>query len=52
MHLVKLTLTVHYTDGYPDELPDLSLDTIHGEVSEEARASLIDDLRAMVRDAF
>jgi len=41
---VKLAMTVHYTDGYPDELPELSLQLIDGEVDE-------DDIRALLASA-
>lgn len=37
-------MTVHYTDSYPDELPELSLQLIDGEVEE-------DDIRALLAGA-
>jgi hypothetical protein len=37
-------MTVHYTDSYPDELPELSLQPIDGEVDE-------DDIRALLSSA-
>ena len=37
-------MTVHYTDSYPDELPELSLQPIDGEVDE-------DDIRALLAGA-
>ncbi|KAH9063458.1 RWD-domain-containing protein [Lactarius vividus] len=41
---LKLAMTVHYTDSYPDELPELSLELIDGEVDE-------DDIRALLASA-
>ena len=41
---VRLAMTVHYTDSYPDELPELSLQPIDGEVDE-------DDIRALLAGA-
>ncbi|KAH9043258.1 RWD-domain-containing protein [Lactarius pseudohatsudake] len=41
---LKLAMTVHYTDSYPDELPELSLQLIDGEVDE-------DDIRALLANA-
>ncbi|KAH9005129.1 RWD-domain-containing protein [Lactarius hatsudake] len=41
---LKLAMTVHYTDSYPDELPELSLQLIDGEVDE-------DDIRALLASA-
>jgi len=37
-------MTVHYTDSYPDELPELSLQPIDGEVDE-------DDIRDLLASA-
>jgi len=39
---------VHYTDSYPDELPQLSLDPLEGEVDEEEMNSLLNSARAVV----
>ena len=47
--LVQLTLTVHYTDAYPDELPDLSLDAIEGELEDDELQSLLNELCTVVR---
>ncbi|KAI9466189.1 RWD-domain-containing protein [Lactarius psammicola] len=41
---LRLAMTVHYTDGYPNELPELSLQLIDGEVDE-------DDIRALLSSA-
>ena len=46
--LVKLALNVNYVEGYPDVLPDLSLEIIEGEVNDEEVAALLDDLRVIV----
>ncbi|KAG6850230.1 hypothetical protein H0H93_016077 [Arthromyces matolae] len=46
---LKVTLCVHYTDEYPDALPDLSLKPLEGELSEEESESILDDLRSVVR---
>jgi hypothetical protein len=45
---VKLALTVHYTDNYPDELPQFSLDPIEGEVDEDEVKALLDNAQAVV----
>jgi hypothetical protein len=45
---VTLTLIVDYADGYPDVLPELSLELARGEVSNAEIASLVSDLRAVV----
>jgi hypothetical protein len=47
--LAKLNLKVHYPEGYPDVLPDLSLEPVEGEFNEEELASLITDMHASVR---
>ena len=46
---MKLSLTVEYTDGYPDTLPLLSLEPIDGELDEAETAALIESMRAVVR---
>ena len=46
--LVKLALTVLYTDSYPDELPQLSLEPLEGEVDEEEINSLFAGAQAVV----
>jgi len=46
--LVKLALTVLYTDSYPDELPRLSLEPLEGEVDEEEIDSLLTSTQAVV----
>ena len=46
--VVKLTLSVHYPEGYPDILPELSLDAIDGELEDEEKQKLIEELKAVV----
>lgn len=46
--LVKLALTVLYTDSYPDELPQLSLEPLEGDVDEEEINSLLTGAQAVV----
>jgi len=41
---LQLTLTVRYTDRYPDELPDFSLEAIEGELEDDELQSLSDEL--------
>lgn len=41
-------MTVYYTDGYPDELPKLSLELLEGEVDEEEMNDLLDSAQAIV----
>jgi len=43
----KLTLSLHYPDGYPDILPELSLEAIEGELAEEESGKLIDELNTV-----
>jgi len=44
---LRLTLTVCYTDGYPDKLPDLSLKAIEGELEDDELDSLLRELRTI-----
>jgi hypothetical protein len=39
---------VHYPDNYPDELPELSLDLIEGEVDEDEINALLAGAHAVV----
>ncbi|PFH54376.1 hypothetical protein AMATHDRAFT_135578 [Amanita thiersii Skay4041] len=43
---LRVTLCVHYTDSYPDELPDLSLKVVEGEISDQDIDELISQLLA------
>ncbi|KAI0256676.1 RWD-domain-containing protein [Lactifluus subvellereus] len=44
---LKLALTVHYTNNYPDELPELSLEPVEGEVDEDDIKVLLDSVQAV-----
>ncbi|KAF5381001.1 hypothetical protein D9615_003932 [Tricholomella constricta] len=44
---LKLTLCVHYTDQYPDTLPNLSLKTVDGEVDDEELEAILEELRSV-----
>ncbi|GJE95120.1 RWD and DFRP C terminal domain-containing protein [Phanerochaete sordida] len=41
---VKLTLEVRYPDGYPDVLPDLTLEPLEGEVDDSEIQNLVEEL--------
>ncbi|KAF5315693.1 hypothetical protein D9611_004675 [Ephemerocybe angulata] len=41
---IKLLLSVHYPDAYPDVLPELKLTTVEGDVSDSEIDALIKDL--------
>jgi hypothetical protein len=45
---VKVTLCVSYPDGYPDVLPNLSLQAEETNFNENDVQGLINDLRAVV----
>lgn len=45
---VKVTLCVSYPDGYPDVLPNLSLQAEETDFNENDVQGLINDLRAVV----
>ena len=40
---------MYYTDGYPDELPKLSLEPLEGEIYEEEMNGLLDNAQVVVR---
>lgn len=42
---LKLVLEVQYTDGYPDTLPDLSVEAVAGSLEEVEIESLLQELR-------
>lgn len=44
---MKLSLSVHYKDDYPDSIPELSLESISGDVSETEFEGLLRDLQAV-----
>lgn len=45
---VKLVLEVQYTDGYPDTLPDLSVEAVTGSLEKAEIESLLQELREVV----
>ncbi|KAK7467102.1 hypothetical protein VKT23_004162 [Stygiomarasmius scandens] len=42
---LKLKLHVHFSDDYPDVLPDLTLSPLEGEVDESEMVHLLDELK-------
>ena len=48
-YTVKLTLTVHFTEDYPDTLPDLSLEAIEGTLNDDELHCLMRDMRTVAR---
>ncbi|KAI0302009.1 RWD-domain-containing protein [Russula brevipes] len=44
---LKLALAVNYTDNYPDELPNLALEPLEGDVDEEEINALLDGAQAV-----
>ncbi|KAF9464676.1 RWD-domain-containing protein [Collybia nuda] len=46
---LKLTLCVHYTDEYPNVLPELSLQPVEGRVDDEEIDGLLKELGGVVR---
>jgi hypothetical protein len=45
---VKLSLGVSYPEDYPNVLPDLSLEPVEGDFSEEDLEALLTDIRTSV----
>jgi len=45
---VRLTLHVHYTDDYPDSLPELSIPSYEGDLDPKEKADLLSQLHAVV----
>lgn len=45
---VKLLLSVHYPDAYPDVLPELKLSTVEGDVTDSEIDALVNDLLTIV----
>jgi hypothetical protein len=45
---VMVSLLVTYPDDYPDVLPELDIEEIEGELSEEEKQELLDGLQALV----
>ncbi|THH18140.1 hypothetical protein EW146_g2778 [Bondarzewia mesenterica] len=48
--LLKLALTVQYTNEYPDALPNLSLEADEGDLEESEVASLLDSMKAVAEE--
>lgn len=48
MTVVRVVLRVHYTDQYPDTLPDLVLESADGELEDKEEADLLQQLRDVV----
>lgn len=46
--LVKVTLTVRYSDKYPDVLPSLSLDSLEGSLEDHEIETLLNELSEVV----
>ncbi|KAJ3540918.1 hypothetical protein NMY22_g4104 [Coprinellus aureogranulatus] len=47
---LKLLLSVHYPDAYPDVLPELKLATVEGDVTDTDRNTLIEELLAIGKE--
>lgn len=45
---VKLALDVHYTDDYPDELPEFHLEVTEGSLDEQETEDLLNELKTVV----
>ncbi|CAL1704789.1 unnamed protein product [Somion occarium] len=44
---LKLTLSVHYTDDYPDTLPDVSIEAIEGDLGDDEIAGILSGLKSV-----
>ena len=49
---MKLALDVHYNDDYPETLPDLSLEPVEGDVTEDEIDELLQSMKTVVRCSF
>ena len=45
---MKLTLDVRYPDGYPDTLPELSLEPLEGDLEAHELQHLLEELNRVV----
>ena len=45
---MKLTLDVRYPDGYPDTLPELSLEPLEGDLEEHELQRVLEELNRVV----
>ncbi|KAG6911509.1 hypothetical protein DXG01_014583 [Tephrocybe rancida] len=48
---LKATLCVHYTDEYPNVLPDLSLKSVDGDIHDKELEAILDELRAVEEES-
>jgi len=48
IHQVKLLLNVHFTDDYPDSLPEMTLEPVEGELTDEEEAALLEGMKSTV----
>ena len=46
---MKLALDVRYPDGYPDTLPELSIEPTEGDIEEDEVEHLLGELKKVVR---
>lgn len=46
---VQLTLHVLYPEQYPDTLPELSLESVDGDLEDDELTTLLGELRTVVR---
>lgn len=46
--LVRLALDVHYTDNYPDELPDFRIEVVEGSLDDDELDFLLNELKTVV----
>lgn len=46
---MKLTLCVHYTEAYPDCLPEMTLQAVEGQLDDQEVQDLLHELRTVVR---
>ncbi|KAG6890716.1 hypothetical protein C0995_005089 [Termitomyces sp. Mi166 len=49
---LRVTLCVHYTDEYPDALPELSLKPVEGEVDDQELDGILQGLRSVGNDSI
>lgn len=47
-----MILKVHYTENYPDELPEFELHDEDGKLERNEKENLLEELRAVVRFPF
>lgn len=47
-----LRLRIRYTPTYPDELPEMSLESLEGELDEAGEATLIEGLKEVGQESI